>query len=255
MSNTDSGWRKRQSALDKKAENARELGLDYEPSKTVMEMARESWIDVYGLGHDRISFVKALEAFAALIRADECKRYACVAMREAVLAERDACAEVCKKHADVYAGLEQNLTAKSAWAACIDNRDTIRARGTTPPTQPAPVRFKCAVIDEQHPNGIPLELWGNTTPPTVQPKQERNFCPRCGKRAGDYIHTCTPPQEKYTYGTPLLDAMTKDYLSPQRTWVGLTEDERINISYEANGNECVAVELTEAKLRSKNNAT
>ena len=31
---TDSGWRKRQIALDKKAENARELGLDYEPSMT-----------------------------------------------------------------------------------------------------------------------------------------------------------------------------------------------------------------------------
>jgi hypothetical protein len=27
---TDSGWRKRQTALDKKAENARELGLDYD---------------------------------------------------------------------------------------------------------------------------------------------------------------------------------------------------------------------------------
>jgi len=43
--------------------------------------------------------------------------------------EREACAEVCKKHADVYAGLEQNPTAQSAWAACIDNRDAIRARG------------------------------------------------------------------------------------------------------------------------------
>jgi hypothetical protein len=42
--------------------------------------------------------------------------------------EREACAEVCKKHADVYAKLEGNLTAKSAWAACIDNRDTILAR-------------------------------------------------------------------------------------------------------------------------------
>ena len=47
----------------------------------------------------------------------------------AVLAEREACAEVCKKHADVYAKLEQNPTAQSAWAACIDNRDAIRARG------------------------------------------------------------------------------------------------------------------------------
>lgn len=31
MTDTDSGWRKRQIALDIKAENARELGLDYEP--------------------------------------------------------------------------------------------------------------------------------------------------------------------------------------------------------------------------------
>ena len=29
------------------------------------------------------------------------------------------------------------------------------------------------------------------------PVQERNFCPRCGKRTVDLItiHTCTPPQE------------------------------------------------------------
>jgi hypothetical protein len=30
MNQTDSGWRKRQIALNKKAENARELGLDYD---------------------------------------------------------------------------------------------------------------------------------------------------------------------------------------------------------------------------------
>ena len=47
----------------------------------------------------------------------------------AIEQEREACAEVCKKHADVYAKLEGNPTAKSAWAACIDNRDAIRARG------------------------------------------------------------------------------------------------------------------------------
>ena len=31
----------------------------------------------------------------------------------------------------------------------------------------------------------------------AQPEQERNFCPRCGKRTPDLetIHTCTPPQE------------------------------------------------------------
>jgi hypothetical protein len=46
MNQTDSGWRKRQIALDKKAENARELGLDYEPEKKPMhpEM-RKMWED------------------------------------------------------------------------------------------------------------------------------------------------------------------------------------------------------------------
>jgi hypothetical protein len=39
---------------------------------------------------------------------------------------------------------------------------------------------------------------------------------------------------------------------PQRTWVGLTDEERINISYKADGNECVAAELTEAKLKELN---
>ena len=31
----------------------------------------------------------------------------------------------------------------------------------------------------------------------AQPVQERNFCPRCGKRTPDptTIHTCTPPME------------------------------------------------------------
>ena len=34
------------------------------------------------------------------------------------------------------------------------------------------------------------------TPPAAQP-EERNFCPRCGKRTANLttIHTCTPPRE------------------------------------------------------------
>jgi hypothetical protein len=37
-------------------------------------------------------------------------------------------------------------------------------------------------------------------PAPPPPVQERNFCPRCGKRTADLttIHTCTPPQEKNT---------------------------------------------------------
>ena len=56
---------------------------------------------------------KFLEAFAKLVAQHE----------------REACAEICKKHADFYAGLEPSPIAQSAWAACVDNRDTILARG------------------------------------------------------------------------------------------------------------------------------
>jgi hypothetical protein len=61
--NEDSGWRKRQIALDKKAENARELGLDY---------------DIHSCSH-------------------LCTRPICVAVREAVQAERE---KVMKEIAD-----------------------------------------------------------------------------------------------------------------------------------------------------------
>jgi len=77
--------------------------------------------------------IKQIEETTQVIE-DACKRIDelkadNISLREAVLAEREACAEVCNKHADVYAGLEQNPTTQSAWAACIDNRDAIRARG------------------------------------------------------------------------------------------------------------------------------
>jgi len=81
----------------------------------IIEMARQAGMmsEVLQLGRN----LELLTAFAKLVAQHE----------------REACAEVCKKHADVYALLEQNPhafgTAKPAWAACIDNRDTILARG------------------------------------------------------------------------------------------------------------------------------
>lgn len=64
-------------------------------------------------GNDWVCYPEDIERFAALVAS----------------AEREACAEVCKKHADFYAGLEPSPIAQSAWAACIDNLDAIRARG------------------------------------------------------------------------------------------------------------------------------
>jgi uncharacterized protein CbrC (UPF0167 family) len=66
MNQTSSAWRKRQIALNKKAENARELGLDYEPDKTVMDMARQVG---YPIQHEE--WRKATEEFAALVREEQ----------------------------------------------------------------------------------------------------------------------------------------------------------------------------------------
>jgi hypothetical protein len=75
----------------------------------IIQMAREA-----GGGPTPPDFlIPVFERFAALVAS----------------AEREACAEICKKHADFYAGLEPSPIAQSAWAACVDNRDTIRARG------------------------------------------------------------------------------------------------------------------------------
>jgi hypothetical protein len=48
------------------------------------------------------------------------------------------------------------------------------------------------VLDE----AVCLAMSDTISPLPVQP-EERNFCPRCGKRTADSttIHTCTPPQE------------------------------------------------------------
>lgn len=54
---------------------------------------------------------KATEEFAALVAAKE----------------REACEKICEAHAKVYLLIESPV-AKAAWAACIDNRDAIRAR-------------------------------------------------------------------------------------------------------------------------------
>ena len=107
--------------------------------RDTIDMAREvglhlatdvSWMPIIGLGH--------LKAFEALVRADEaekykwdvhscgptCKRYACVAMREAVEAEREACAKVCDELANDE-NTDEYINGAD-WCAV-----RIRARGNT----------------------------------------------------------------------------------------------------------------------------
>ena len=118
--------------------------------------------------------------------------------------------------------------------------------------------------------------------------QERNFCPRCGKRTND-IHTCTPPRNIEQEGKQMIDwysvegetrsygvgmvacvyAIGRDevvhvvthesvkdiamqHLPIQRTWVGLTNDDLTNLLYDTNLGQQSAVLQAIALLKEKN---
>jgi hypothetical protein len=100
--------------------------------RDTIELAREAGGDDWGLFKD---FMPEIERLVALVRADQdekykwgihscgptCKRYACVAMREAVEAEREACAKLCEDNAD-------DLSEGDWDSACINCATVIRAR-------------------------------------------------------------------------------------------------------------------------------
>ena len=56
-----------------------------------------------------------------------------------------------------------------------------------------------------------------------------------------FSHVCMGEWKIPVYITP-----------PQRTWVGLTDDEKETLSYKSEGNTWTAVELAEAKLKERN---
>ena len=94
----------------------------------IIRMARESGIELYGLGRDRENFLCILERFAALVAAAEreaCKQWFIEDSErfaaQVALAEREACAKVCDAR---YMGdnNREDMEARRCAAA-------IRARG------------------------------------------------------------------------------------------------------------------------------
>jgi len=83
-----SGWRKRQIALDIKAENARELGLNYEPDK------REHMTDKEALKLALEALCSAVEPKKGKVYAREFEPIDCFAMhQQAIAAIKEALAE------------------------------------------------------------------------------------------------------------------------------------------------------------------
>jgi len=89
---------------------------------------------------------------------------------EQVIRERDEAEAIADALAEKIAAITgceigEHTSANSPWHSALDAADEFLA-SRPPAAQPAPVqepevRFKCTVIDEQHPNGVPLEQWGN----------------------------------------------------------------------------------------------
>lgn len=99
--------------------------------RDTIELARDAGFDTHTSEVAmNVFFTEELKAFEALVRADEaekykwdvhscgptCKRYACVAMREAVEAEREACAKVARQWSqrpdDVGGYIYRNIRAR-----------------------------------------------------------------------------------------------------------------------------------------------
>lgn len=101
--------------------------------KDVIEMARESHLDVYGLGKDHLAFVDALQRFAVLVRKDEREQgqkwfdAVTAQYKQLILAEREACAKVCD---ELIAPALYGDADKSMWdVTCMDCAAAIRNRG------------------------------------------------------------------------------------------------------------------------------
>jgi hypothetical protein len=125
--------------MDKTIDMAREAGMKF--SAAQFSGVLEAEIDEF-----------SLKVFEALVRADQdekykwdihscgptCKRYACVAMREAVEAEREACAKVCDEQVErSLAAVEKTKRTtdhriyRAAAQTATWNAAAIRARGNT----------------------------------------------------------------------------------------------------------------------------
>jgi hypothetical protein len=136
--------------------------------RTIMEMAREAGIlepiDLLDFNQWRQDTIRELEAFAALVREDECARLA--------------------DHTEDNLKMVVHVPMAHIVGE-IDNAGKVWT-----PAQPAPYMAVSTDRMSVDPHT------GNVSIGTVAQPEERNFCPRCGKRTRDLttIHTCTPPQ-------------------------------------------------------------
>jgi hypothetical protein len=103
---TDSGWRKRQISLDKKAENARELGLDYEPVFTYDQVK----------AHIQAAMLSERESWPAEMEA----------MERQVNILTDALAKAKADEREIYSH-DIEVLMNALWKSCGDDKEVVQA--------------------------------------------------------------------------------------------------------------------------------
>jgi hypothetical protein len=99
--------------------------------------------------------------------------------------------------------------------AALDEDGMYLMHQTAQPAQEL-VKYKCTVIDDQHPQGIPLEQWGNTG--KAQPAQEPVVW--MGYDRGLKMFTA---QQGIADAYPEIYTVPLYPSPPQRPWVDLTD--------------------------------
>lgn len=78
--------------------------------------------------------------------------------------------------------------------------------------QPEPIQFKCTVVDDDHPDGVPLSKWGR------HPDQEP-FCYHDGRNIVG---------KEYAHHSDVFPLYTSP--PPAKPWVGLTDEDLFDIA-------------------------
>ena len=145
-------------------------------------LERDAPVEIWGVND------KAITAIKAALAQDEPW---CMKMNGCKTKCEDCPVEVAQQEPAAHAVIAGALFDFMGWLTSREERIVLSSADEASPAVDAISNF--AKMRGLSLDDAKVQDW-NTTPP--QP-EERNFCPRCGKRTADLtvIHTCTPPQE------------------------------------------------------------
>ena len=220
-------------ALDKKAENARELGLDYEP---VLKDNSNYRFDPPFAEPDLIARLKHPENHYEF---SDPKKANAVLM------------SLCQEAADALADIKQDLTPvqpvawifkphrELLWPNEVERKNPLELNEytplyTTPPAQPAPIAFEVGLVE-----WVGNKLMATPKVTTTPPASWMEMVVANLVREGVNKHKARELAEHF-------------YSLAQRQWVGLTDEDKLHIEIMGGKSDVMLAEMVEAKLKEKN---